>query len=242
MLVIVVFICVISTGHATAQSATVIRVVGNHAPPYRIIQKDQFSGICFDVMKEIGKRIDIPVSFFDQPFKRALYSMEQGKADIMVGPNKTAEREVYMVYTNATVGRASKAFYVHPDSTPIQRYEDLKGKRVVVHRGKLYFNKFDMDTSLKKVVVDSYVQAINMVSKKRADVVIIPELEGDYLIKEHAMDLKKSTLIIEGNQSYIAISKKSPAVTLQKKIEDAMDEIKSDGTMDEILSRYKPTP
>jgi polar amino acid transport system substrate-binding protein len=239
ILVIVVFICVISTGHTTAQSVKVLRVVGNHAPPYRIIQGHEFSGICFDVMKAIGKRIGVTVAFFEQPFKRALYSMEQGSADIMVGPNKTTEREVYMVYTKATVGRASKAFYVHPDSTPIQRYEDLKGKLVVVHRGKLYFNKFDMDTSLKKVVVDSYAQAINMVSKKRADVVIIPELEGDYLLKEHAMDLKKSSLIIEGNQSYIAISKKSPAIGLQKKIEDAMDQIKADGTMDEILSRYR---
>jgi len=241
-LFIVLLLGFLYAGHATAQSVTVLHVVGNHAPPYRIIEDSKFSGICFDVMKEIGQRIGIPVSFFEQPFKRALYSMEQGSADIMVGPNKTAEREVYMVYTGATVGRASKAFYVHPDSLPIKRYEDMKGKRVVVHRGKLYFNKFDMDTSLKKVVVDSYVQAINIVSKKRADVVIIPELEGDYLLKEHAMDLKKSPLIIEGNQSYIAISKKSPAIGLQKKIEEAMAQIKSDGTMDEILSRYRFNP
>ena len=143
---------------AKAQPVTVLRVVGNHAPPYRIIQGDQFSGICFDVMKEIGKRIGVPVAFYEQPFKRALYSMEQGRADIMVGPNRTAEREAYMVYTEATVGRASKAFYVHPDSLPIKRYEDLKGKRVIVHRGKMYFDKFDQDLSLEKMVVDSYVQ------------------------------------------------------------------------------------
>ena len=227
---------------ANAQSVTVLRVVGNHAPPYRIIKGGEYSGICFDVMKEIGKRIGVSVVFHEQPFKRALYSMEQGSADIMVGPNKTAEREVYMVYTKATVGRASKAFYVHPDASPIRQYQDLTGQRVLVHRGKIYFEKFDRDTSFEKMVVDSYVQAIKMVSRKRADVVIIPELEGDYLIQQHAMDLKKSPLIIEGNQSYIAISKKSPAMALQKKLEEAMDQIKSDGTMDNILNRYRRTP
>jgi polar amino acid transport system substrate-binding protein len=230
------------TDNAKAQTVSVMRVVGNHSPPYRIIQGGEFSGIYFDVMKEIGKRIGIPVSFYEQPFKRALYSMEQGSADIMVGPNKTAEREAYMVYTGATVGRASKAFYVHPDFPPIRRYQDLKGRRVIVHRGKLYFKKFDRDVSFEKIVVDSYAQAIKMVVEKRSDVVIIPESEGDYLLKYHAMDLRKSSLIIEGNQSYITISKKSPAIALQKKIEGAMDQIKSDGTMDKILSRYRFNP
>ncbi|WP_086479058.1 hypothetical protein [Oceanospirillum sanctuarii] len=34
-------------------------VVGNHAPPYRIVQDQEFSGIYVDTLKEIAKRIGV---------------------------------------------------------------------------------------------------------------------------------------------------------------------------------------
>lgn len=237
--IVSIFIILIESLNANeARSQTVIQVVGDHAPPYRIIQGKEFLGIYIDAMKEIGERIGIEVEFEEQPFQRALLSMKNGKADVMLGPNKDPEREAYMVYTTATFPRAKKIFYVHPDSPPITKYEDLQGKKIAVHRGKVYFDRFDNDTSLKKEEVNSYLQAITKVVKKRNEVVIMPELEGDYLLKEQGIQLKKSPFIIEGKISYITISKKSPVLQLQKKIEEAMEQIKLDGTMDMILERY----
>jgi len=226
------------SGELAAQTVNAIKVVGNHAPPYRIIEGNSFSGIYFDAMKEIGKRIDITIVFKEKPFKRALKLMEYGRADVMLGPNRNPEREAYMVYTEATVGRANKAFYVHPESPLITQYDDLKGKRIVTHRGKKYFDKFDNDGSLEKIVANSYAQAIFMISKRRGDAVIMPENGGDYLLMESNIFLIKSPFIVEGKQSYLTISRKSPVIELQTKIEEAMSEIYSDGTMDKILNQY----
>ncbi len=235
---IILLIGLFHGGELSAQTVNVIKVVGNHAPPYRIIEGDSFSGIYFDAMKEIGKRTGTTIDFKEQPFKRALRLMEYGRADVMLGPNRNPEREAYMVYTEATVGRANKAFYVHPESPLITQYDDLKGKRIITHRGKRYFDKFDNDGSLKKIVTNSYTQAIEMVSRRRGDVVIMPESEGGYLLKENNVTLKKSPFIVRGKQSYITISRKSPVIKLQTKIEEAMSEMISDGTMDNILNRY----
>jgi len=180
ILLIILLTGFFNVNFVTAQTTGIdsIKVVGNHAPPYRIIENDSFSGIYFDIMKEIGKRVEVNIVFKEQPFKRALKLMEYGRADIMLGPNRKPEREVYMVYTGAMVGRAAKVFYVHPESPAIQQYDDLKGKRVLTHRGKIYFDKFDKDDMIEKVIVNSYDQAIKMIAKKRADVVIMPEKEG----------------------------------------------------------------
>lgn len=222
-----------------AQGQDVITVVGNHAPPYRIIEQDEFSGMYFDTMKEIGKRIGVEVKFLEVPFKRALVFMKQGKADVMLGPNKTPDREEYMVYTEAFFPPENKAFYVHPDASGMRSYDDLKGKLIAVGLGKSYFPQFDSDKKLKKQVCPNYVVAIKEVKSKKCDVVIMPEREGDYLLKKLNVQLKKSSYVVPGRKSYITISRKSPSLTIQKEIEEAMEEIRTDGTMERIVNRYR---
>jgi len=219
-----------------AQDAII--VVGNHAPPYRIITEGEFSGIYFDTIKVIAERLNFSIQFREEPFARALVSMERGEADIMLGPNRTPEREEFLIYTDATFPPAQKAFYVHPDTPPITIYEDLYGKIIAVHLGKVYFERFDNDQELTKEEVDSYEQAIMKVVKGWNDVVIMPEQEGDYLLQQLEITLKKSPYIVPGNVSYLTISKQSPVQQLQRDIEEAMDAIKADGTMDTILMRY----
>jgi len=224
---------------AGALGQDVITVVGNNAPPYRIIQQNQFSGIYFDAMKEIAKRIGVKARFIEVPFKRALLLMKQGRADVMLGPNRTPEREKYLIYTEAYFPPEYKAFYVRPDSPEIGGYDDLKGKKIAVDLGKAYFPRFDRDKKLKKVVCPNYMVAINRVRSKKADVVIMPEREGDYLLKKLNIRLKKSSYVAPGRKSYITISRKSTVVAIQKKIEDAMKQMIADGTMEKILNRYR---
>jgi polar amino acid transport system substrate-binding protein len=215
-----------------------IVVVGNHAPPYRIIEDGEFSGIYFDTIKAIAERLKLSIEFREEPFARALVSMERGDADIMLGPNRTPEREKFLIYTDATFPPAQKAFYVHPDAPSITTYEDLSGKIIAVHRGKVYFDRFDHDTALQKEDVNSYEQAIMKVVKGRNDVVIMPEQEGDYLLQQLGVELKKSSYIVPGNVSYLTISKQSPIQHLQHAIEEAMAAIKADGAMQTILVQY----
>lgn len=223
----------------SALAQDVITVVGNNAPPYRIIEQDEFSGIYFDTMKEIGKRIGVKVKFIEVPFKRALVLMKQEKADVMLGPNRTPDREEYMIYSEAYFPPENKAFYVRPDSSEIESYDDLKGKTIAVDLGKSYFPRFDSDKKLKKEQCPNYVVAINKVKSKKCDVVIMPEQEGDYLLKKLNIQLKKCSYVVPGRKSYITISRKSPFLTIQKKIEEAMEQIITDGTMETILNRYR---
>ena len=225
--------------NSNVKAQTTIKVVGNLAPPFRIFNGKNCYGIYFDVMKEIGKRIGAVVEFQNQPFKRALMSIREGSADIICGPNRTSERESYMVYVNPALPRANKAFYVAPDSQTIIGYEDLKSKKIATHRGSIYFDRFDQDPFLKKAPVNSYEQAIKKVFMKRDDVVIMPEQEGDYLLKELGINLTKSPFVVEGNKAYITISKKSSVLNLKSRIEEAMSQINRDGTMERILREYK---
>ncbi|MES9844298.1 MAG: transporter substrate-binding domain-containing protein [Candidatus Sedimenticola sp. PURPLELP] len=236
---LILVILVLMAGHVTAGEQQELRVVGNHAPPYRIIEDNAFTGIYFDTMKELASRLDVEVRFIEVPFKRALYMMRYGNADIMLGPNRNTEREAYMEYTGATLPRESKAFYVHPEADGISRYEDLVGRLILVHQGKVYFDRFDQDETLRKVPVAEYGNAVQKVSNCVSCVVIMPEMEGDYLLKQLDVGLKKSGFKVEGKLSYITISRRSSTLSLQERMELAMEQMKMDGTFEKILTRYQ---
>ena len=77
------------------------------------------------------------------------------------------------------------------------------------------------------------------VKSGRSDIVIMPEMQGEYLIKESKIDLKKSIFKAEGNSSYIAVSKKSKNLKeIVNKLESGMKEITDKKNYEVILVKY----
>jgi len=224
-------------GAAAAEEPLV--VVGNNAPPYRIIDGSDFYGIYFDAMAEIARRAGLVVHYQEAPFKRCLAMLEKGQADLMLGPNRTPEREAYLVFTAATLPPADKAFYVYPGVPPIRSYEDLAGRTVAVVAGKAHFPRFDADATLRKVECPDQAAALEKVLTGDCDVAVLPELEGDWVLLRYNLPLAKSPFTVPGQPSYIAIAKGSPALALQTRIEQAMTAMQQDGTLAAILDRYR---
>jgi len=215
-------------------------VAVNHAPPYRVIEtvggKKKFSGFYIKVANEMARRANMDLHYIETPFKRALTSLANGSADIMLGPNRTPKRELFMYYLKQALPREKKRFYLRPDAPDIFRYEDLKNQTVAVLRGAVYFKRFDIDETLPKEKVNSYESGLKMVARDRLNTIIIPELLGDHLIKNMGLDLKKASFSYEGRPSYIAISKQSPLARKKDYLNSILGEMKKDGTFQKLLS------
>ena len=93
------------------------------------------------------------------PFRRALALMVNGRADTMLGPNRNSEREAYIFYMAEELPR-EKIFFLHKYTTNIIEYRDLSGLSIGVSSGTIYFDKFDKDDKLKKIIVNRYTNAI----------------------------------------------------------------------------------
>ena len=228
---------------ATAQQETFLVAV-NDAPPYRIVETDanglkRYSGFYIDVAREMARRLDISLRFVDTPFRRALAMMQTGEADMMLGPNRTAEREVYMVFVEEPLPAESKSFYRMADSNDITRYEDLVGRVVGVQRGAAYFDPFDTDDTLTKFPVGDYEGAFRMLSIGRLDTVIAPTMLGDYLISQLDLPVVRSTFTAGGRPSYFAISHFSTVDDRAKQFAAVLAQMKADGTMARIETQYR---
>lgn len=229
---------------AYAQSDNTYVVALNNAPPYRIIAGEgekTYSGIYIDLAKELARRAGITLAFKEVPFSRALLMMEGGTADIMLGPNRSDEREKFMIYLEAPLASEPKAFYVGKGVPIVQSYADLAGRRIGVLRNSKYFPEFDRDLTLKKIETTSYEQAFELLSIGRIDVVIAPEMLGDFKATDYIHDQRvvKSSYLSPGRLSYITVSRQSALNAEVARLTKLLDEIQQDGTYAKILALYQ---
>jgi polar amino acid transport system substrate-binding protein len=220
--------------------AETVIIAINSAPPYRIIEGKKISGIYVEIIKEVFINSEIKIIFKEMPLKRGLESMRNGEVDLILGPNKTEERSEYIYFIEKyPFPKEDKIFYYNEEKNKIVKYEDLYKKRIGVLRGAVYFKRFDEDKILNKEEVNDYLQGVQKVKGKRNDVIIIPELQGDYLLRESKIDLKKSPFKVEGNFSYIGVSKKSKKIKkIIEQIEEGMKKILDNKKYEEILMKY----
>jgi polar amino acid transport system substrate-binding protein len=231
--------------HATADESDTptLRVAVNGAPPYRIIEHEGnstlFSGFYVAIIREAARRADVSLQFVEVPFKRALRMMEFGRADLMLGPNRTPERGRYMEYLRVPLPREAKVFYLRPGLRALDNYDALKGMQIGVLPGALYFPRFDADETLRRVLIPSYSSGLEMAMRGHVDAVIMPELLGRYLTQLKRIDLKTASYRIPGRPSYIAMSRKSPALHVKDRLVDALEAMVADGTMARLNDRFR---
>jgi polar amino acid transport system substrate-binding protein len=218
---------------------TSLRIGGTDAPPYRVYSGPHPTGIYVEVMDLVLRDLGMTATYEPMPMARALKEMEAGTIDLMLGPTRSPEREAFMVFlAEAPLPREPKVFFLAPGQPDAVTYEDLAGRLVGVLKGAAYQARFDADPALTKYEVDSYASGLEMVARSRIDALVVPELQGDYLAKAQGLVLRKATLRFEGTDSYVALSKKSPALTLRGPIAASLRRIRDDGRLAAILKRW----
>jgi polar amino acid transport system substrate-binding protein len=212
-------------------------------PPWSIIDKKTYQGIDVDIIKALAAELSLTVKFITCPFKRCLAFIENGQADLMPGLFKTSEREKYMMFIEpAYFDDPPKVFYLKKDTLKqINKYEDLETLIIGVKRGASYFDKFDNDHKLKKLIVTREVQLLNLLKIGRIDTFVSTESFADYLIAKEGFNgefTKASFHYGPGNVSYLVISKKSAFTEKIALFQQSVKEAVNNGTYNKIADDF----
>lgn len=215
-----------------------VRVGVNHAPPYRIVDGDQFSGLYVEIFEEIARRLDWELHFVEAPFRRILLMMEQGEVDVMLGPLRTEDREVFMDYILPVFPPERRLFFYTQPENRILSYDDLYQKRIGVLRGSHYFPTFDDDANLIKEPGIRYENLMRMLQRGYVDVVIAPELVGIYTLKQEGVRAEISPFFVPGERSWIALSRKSRIDGYADAIRQVVSDMQEQHILDRLVLQY----
>ena len=237
LLMVLVFPAWAQQGTETVEPLT-ITVGANHAPPYRILEGGERTGLYVDIFEEIAERLGWEVHYREAPFRRVLRMVQQGEVDVMLGPLETEERSELMEFVAPAFPPERRLFFYLNKEHRIDRYADLYGRAIGVLEGASYFSRFDDDEDLLKEPAPRYENLMLMLQKGRVDVVIAPELVGLYAVEKLGLDIEVSPFFVPGERSYIAVAKNSPVIQYADDIRAALKLIEMEGIHEDLVLKY----
>jgi len=225
----------------TAGMAESLKVAFAHWPPWKITEGKRIEGIDADIVRAIGKQLDVSVTFTVCPWPRCIDMAKQGDVDLITSFGRTPSREEFVHYLGPPYITEQVVFYLRKDhALMVEKYGDLGGKKIGTIKGSSYFPEFDNDQSLDKTALNMEPQLFEMLSTGRIDLFIGYETVIDYLLAIEGFEgkFKKSVFRVGDRGSYIAMPKRSKALKWRTEITSLITEMVSRGEINRIIDDF----
>ena len=205
-------------------------------PPYEYHDGDAIVGIDAEIAKAIADELGMELEIEDIAFDSIIPEIVSGKADMGLAGMTVTEDRMQSVDFSDTYAKASQKIIVTEDSE-IASPDDLKGVIVGVQlgtTGDIYVSDLEADGT----TVERYnkgFEAVQALSQGKIDAVVIDgepaktfvaETEGLKILEESFTDEEYAIAVKKGNSE------------LLDKINTALESLKDNGTLDEIVAKY----
>ena len=205
-------------------------------PPYEYHDGDAIVGIDAEIAKAIADELGMELEIEDIAFDSIIPEIVSGKADMGLAGMTVTEDRMQSVDFSDTYAKASQKIIVTEDSE-IASPDDLKGVIVGVQlgtTGDIYVS----DLEAEGTTVERYnkgFEAVQALSQGKIDAVVIDgepaktfvaETEGIKMLDEAFTEEEYAIAVKKGNTE------------LLDKINGALSELESEGTLDEIVAKY----
>lgn len=213
-------------------------VVGTNAefPPFEYIEQGNIVGFDVELMNEISKITGKKVEFKNMAFDSLLIAMQTGKINCIIsGMTATDERRQHVNFSEPYF--VSKQAVIVPENSDIQKFEDLKGKKIGVvigYTGDMVVTDMYKDTSAI-TRYEATGQAIMALTAGKVDATVLDmEPAKEYVANNEGIKVLDTALAEE--EYSIALPKDNSA--LLEEINNALKILKENGTYDKIYAKY----
>lgn len=203
-------------------SASPVRVVTEHLPPYQIAEDNQLTGgASYLIVKEVLKRAGIDIDHEVMPWARAYRIARSERNVVIYSITRSAEREPYFHW----IGQLHKLEYRFysartAQNLTLQSPQDALKYTVVSVRNSFEANslkRLGFEESRNLILVKDYESAWQMLLKGRAELTYANGPVKDYY-QQHASEFKSQTDVVESYGLYVAISLAAEETIVQRLI------------------------
>ena len=204
-------------------------------PPYEYYEGEKVVGIDAEVAEKIADKLGLELEIKDVSFDSIIPGVQSGKYDMgMAGMTVTDERKRSVNFSDS-YATGIQSVIVKEDSK-IASIDDLKGKKIGVQTattGDIYASDDYGEDNVKRY--ENGAAAVAALTANKVDCVIIDnEPAKSYVEANKGLKILDTEYAVEDYA--ICFSKDSEE--LQKKVNDALKELKKDGTVQKIVDKY----
>ena len=232
--------CMTACGGNEAASTGDVLVVGTNAefPPFEYIGDDgNPDGFDIALIKEIGKKLGMEVKIENMEFGSLVAAIGSKIDASIAGMTITDERLQSVDFSDPYYD--AYQYVIVPIDSNIATFDDLKNKNIGCQLGTTGF--YIADEDIEGATATGYnkgVDAVNDLINGRVELVIIdknPAMVFGEKFSDKVKVLDGAQFGFEMEQYAIALPKGSELVG---KVNDALKELKADGTFDALVKQY----
>lgn len=228
------------SGLSVAQSTQPIKAVTDATfPPMEFVENGKYTGFDIELIEAIGQHLKRPVEWTNVDFKGLIPSLTSRRADIAVsGIYITPERAQVVNFAESYLAGGLVAM-VKDNNGTIKTLDDLKGKRISVQIGTKSVQWLrDNVPSAQLVEVEKNQQMFNLVDIGRVDAAVTGKPAAfQYARTKGGVKILPQQLTTE--EYGIAVRKDLPELT--KSINEALVQLKANGTYDKLVQKWFPS-
>ncbi|UTT44397.1 transporter substrate-binding domain-containing protein [Exiguobacterium aurantiacum] len=207
---------------------------------FREEDSDTLTGFDVELMKEVGKRLDLEVQFKEMAFDNMLTSVQNGQVDIAANDiSVTEDRKEKFAFSTPYKYTYGTAIVRKSDLSGIESLEDLKGKKAAGEATTVFMD-VARQYGAEEVIYDNATndQYLRDVSTGRTDVIL-----NDYYLQTLALAFFPEFDItihpdIAYNPQEVAFLMDKENAELQENIDRVLAEMLEDGTVKELSETF----
>lgn len=211
--------------------------VGTNAefPPFEYLENGEIKGFDMELVNEIGKILDADIKIVDMAFDGLLPALQMKKVDLVIAGMTANEERMKTVSFTQPYYTASQVIIVKEGNDSIKSFNDLKGKKVGVMLG---FTGDMVVSEIEGVKIErfnaAYAGIMALQAGKVEAVVLDSEPAKNYVAQNKGLVLADA----DAEQEEYAIAVRKNDKALLEKVENALKEIKENGSYDKLLQKY----
>ncbi|MBQ7416850.1 MAG: basic amino acid ABC transporter substrate-binding protein [Acidaminococcaceae bacterium] len=206
-------------------------------PPFEFREKGskEISGFDMDLIRAVGKKLDMQVEILDMDFEALIPAVKRGNLNLVIaGMTITPDRQK-IVDMSEPYYESGLSLVVRKENSTLQKPEDLKGRAVAVQLGTTGEEKAKQLAGDKVHSFKTNEEVFQALKEKAVDAIILDKPVAQYYINKHHPDA-----VIVGDtfaeESYGIVTRRHGELT--PKINKALAELKQSGEYDKIYEKW----
>ena len=201
-------------------------------------ESDTLVGYDVEVSRAIAEKLGVEPEYVESDWDSLFAGLDAGRIDMVCnGVEVTDERALTYDFTTP-YGYIHTALAVRKDNQDIHSFEDLKGKTTANSLASTYM---ELAESYGATVqgIDTLEETIQLLAAGRIDATLNADVSFyDYLNVHPDADFKIVAQTEDASHVAIPLRKGDNSVTLLEAVNNAIDELRADGTLKELSEKY----
>lgn len=201
-------------------------------------ESDTLVGYDVEVSRAIAEKLDVEPEYVESDWDSLFAGLDAGRFDMVCnGVEVTDERALTYDFTTP-YGYIHTALAVRKGNDEIKTFEDLKGKTTANSLASTYM---ELAESYGATVqgIDTLEETIQLLAAGRIDATLNADVSFyDYLNVHPDADFKIVAQTEDASHVAIPLRKGDNSATLLEAVNNAIDELRADGTLKELSEKY----